>query len=81
MKKIKFKKILLCLMLISILSISTASARKMFGSTCGYSIDANSDGECIIKITKITYVFWVGIESDGGTFLCDWGLTVEQLCS
>jgi len=79
MKK-KLKKLLLCLTLISILSIGTVSA-KMFGRDCAYNIDFDSSGNCTITITKTTYVFWVPFSDGGSVYSCDWGLTVDQLCN
>lgn len=79
MKRTKLTKALLCLMIVSILSIGTASA-KMFGTTCAYEIGTDANGNCTITITKTTYVFWVPFTGDGAVYQCDWGLTVDQLC-
>lgn len=80
MKKLNFIKTLFCLFLVFTLSIGTASA-KMFGTTCGYEIGTNANGECTIEITRTTYVFWVAFPGDTAVYLCDWGLTVDQLCA
>jgi hypothetical protein len=76
--KTKLKKLLLCLTLISILSIGTASA-KMFGHDCSYSIGPDSTGECRIKIIKTAWYFWIPDRTEFNVS-CDSGWYASDFC-
>ena len=78
MKKLNFIKALFCLFLVFTLSISTASA-SMFGTTCGYSIGPDSNGDCRINIKHTSYFFWIPSNSEFSVS-CDSGWTVSDLC-